>query len=650
MKKIIGIDLGTYNTLVVYSSDNNIEFVKHHSTCNHSKHESLESTKEMPSFLFIDDDGTISMVGEDAKKMICTKPNNVIWGLKRLMGKTWNALATNNELTRFQFTIEPDPENGRCIVNVNNHLFPIDALITELCKKIYSDLIESGIDDYDEVVVTIPCYYSAFCQSELINALINAGFEKEKIKTISEPAAAAIAYGLNLANDRSYNACLFDIGCGTTDISIGKIFKDQQTEEIKFDCLSMIGSRLGGMDMDDCLLQIVYTKAGIEPETLNKNEETILRKRVEEAKCQLSYQKTTSILLGDLETKTNSDILVFCQQDLINVFSAITAECRDLLSWCLLSGKWSERDIDCFLLVGGPTISPVFKNLFLDVFDTNETVIAQINSLYNQTNNSSKINRMTATGIGAVMSAQVIEREVFGFGIESLRFLDGHTIEYYPEILIPDNSFLPATSKPYVIPWHSSLGFYDLKILQFVPDKNAERNNGRYQFIGVYKIHTRFPFSQLAIQMTVNSNKQLVTRIWDLFDSNVYEFEGFQSSYNEISIPYPVVRQLPENNMERINLNKAVIDTEEITSLAQDLLIKLESKKEKGVLPELIEKLIANVNNQLSSDERNHVTLFNQLVCCVHNSHIRGVLSNQEQREFETALFDYEANLLNLGK
>ena len=264
MKKIIGIDFGTYNSLCVVNENGRIIIVRHNPESGLSEINNQEDSKEMPSFIYINNNGDVEKVGSEAKKMMSEKPGQVVWGLKRLLGKTYNQL--KNEIKRFLFDVEPDIQNGKCLISVNGKTWKPTELMKWLFVRIIQDLETQGIKDYDEVVISVPAYYTPASVSEIIKSAQDGGFEKEKIKTISEPVAGAIANGTCIGEKKS-KIFVFDMGCGTLDLSCGYIYK---TDDYHYDVLQNIGSRVGGIDIDDCLLRLICSKDRINKDKLGR--------------------------------------------------------------------------------------------------------------------------------------------------------------------------------------------------------------------------------------------------------------------------------------------------------------------------------------------------------------------------------------------
>ena len=117
----IGIDLGTYNSsAVIKSKQGTIEIVK---SLEEPKDKlsfinKQEKYKEFPSFISFNKDGSINEVGINSKEKAYSEPDFVVWGIKRLLGKTYTELKESGELDRFPYRIRPDRTNGQCLIAV----------------------------------------------------------------------------------------------------------------------------------------------------------------------------------------------------------------------------------------------------------------------------------------------------------------------------------------------------------------------------------------------------------------------------------------------------------------------------------------------------------------------------------------------------
>ncbi len=156
MKKTLAIDFGTYNSMAVYATkDGDISIIQHEDKAAYTEKEAL---KTMPSFVYVNEDGKVEFVGNKAKELAPEKPGNVVWGLKRLLGKTYNTLVSDGFIEKLDFSVEPEPENGKCILCFNaKHYFRPVELISHIFNQIQ---IKMEMTQNKELKTTIQDIYS----------------------------------------------------------------------------------------------------------------------------------------------------------------------------------------------------------------------------------------------------------------------------------------------------------------------------------------------------------------------------------------------------------------------------------------------------------------------------------------------------------
>ena len=135
----VGIDLGTYNSsAAVKSAQNTVEIIKSSAEKSRTTHfiNQEEQYKEFPSFIAFNKDGSISEVGINGKERAYDEPEFVVWGVKRLLGKSYMELKETGELDRFPYRIRPDRTNGQCVVVIGDKSYTPTQLCSEIFKKI----------------------------------------------------------------------------------------------------------------------------------------------------------------------------------------------------------------------------------------------------------------------------------------------------------------------------------------------------------------------------------------------------------------------------------------------------------------------------------------------------------------------------------
>src|SRR5438034_1883394 len=274
MAKVVGIDLGTTNSLVAYVKDSVPVVIRDHS-----------GDGLVPSVVSLADDGTI-YVGREAQRRLLTDANRTVYSVKRFMGKGLDDI--RDEARLFPFRISGE-RGGVVRIGLGEREFTppeISAFILrELKHRAEAFFADQGdVDsDVDRAVITVPAYFNDAQRTATRDAGRIAGLDVLRI--INEPTAASLAYGLDKRH--SGLIAVYDLGGGTFDISILRV------EDGVFQVLSTNGdTHLGGDDIDLLLMHKVLAEVGWS-QTAEKVQE--IRKAVIAAKWDLSDRDETEI-------------------------------------------------------------------------------------------------------------------------------------------------------------------------------------------------------------------------------------------------------------------------------------------------------------------------------------------------------------------
>ena len=275
MGKIVGIDLGTTNSVVAIT-----EAGKPTVLINE------DGDRTTPSVVAWEDSGDV-LVGRSAKRQALTNPTRTVYSAKRLIGKKFSDLKGSDKLP---YKVEAKDNGDVAIVVGDKRLSPeeVGANVLRKLKKVAEDYLG---EEVTEAVITVPAYFNDAQRQATKDAGKIAGLDVKRI--INEPTAAALAYGLGSKEDKTI--AVYDFGGGTFDISILELSEDL------VEVLSTNGdSELGGDDIDHTLMDYVVAEfkkdSGID---LSKDKSSVQRVReaVEKAKIELSSKLETSINL-----------------------------------------------------------------------------------------------------------------------------------------------------------------------------------------------------------------------------------------------------------------------------------------------------------------------------------------------------------------
>jgi molecular chaperone DnaK len=276
MGKIIGIDLGTTNSVVAVMEGGKPTIITN-----------PEGSRITPSVIAINDKGE-RLVGQVAKRQAITNPTNTVYSIKRFMGRKFNEV--EEETREVPFEVLP-ADNGDVRVKIRDKLHAPPEISAMVLRKL-KEAAEAHLGEpVTAAVITVPAYFNDAQRQATKDAGQIAGLKVERI--VNEPTAAALAYGLEKKKDETI--AVFDFGGGTFDISILEV--GEGVVEVK----STNGNtHLGGDDLDQRLIDWIVSEfkrdQGID---LSQDKMALqrLKEAAEKAKCELSSTTETEINL-----------------------------------------------------------------------------------------------------------------------------------------------------------------------------------------------------------------------------------------------------------------------------------------------------------------------------------------------------------------
>lgn len=349
-ERIIGIDLGTTNSLVAYMHGDSPAII------------SNKYTKEriVPSVVYFGEDFT-PIVGTGAKELLSEHPDRVVYSVKRLMGRSFSDV--REELPRLNYRISESESERVCKIEISNgketrYFTPIEisAMILRELKRWADDYFEEPVT---KAVITVPAYFNDAQRQATKDAGKLAGLEVLRI--VNEPTAAALAYGLD--KTKNGTIAVYDLGGGTFDISILKL------EDGIFDVLSTNGdTHLGGDDLDQALL------AAMAEEIQEALKFDIFSNAQIKQRLRLECERVKRELTDKPEAVLHVDI---CGQDFKRKISReefeqiilpVVERTKQPCLKALKDAGLSASEIDAVVLVGGSTRTPFVKKFVSEVF------------------------------------------------------------------------------------------------------------------------------------------------------------------------------------------------------------------------------------------------------------------------------------------
>jgi Fe-S protein assembly chaperone HscA len=417
MGRIVGIDLGTTNSLVAYT-----DATTGQPKCIPGPYGSTLC----PSVVSLDPDGSI-IVGEAARRRLLTQPERTIYSVKRLMGR--GPADIQSELELFPFRIDPASKNVIRVMLGDKFFTPpeISAFILRELKNWAEAFFGEPVD---RAVITVPAYFNDAQRQATKDAGKIAGLEV--LRLVNEPTAAALAYGLH--EKQRGRVAVYDLGGGTFDISVLKLISTSEGDI--YQVLSTNGdTHLGGDDIDNLLQAFVH-------ELILQNDEIDfsphgelaqeLRKALIDVKHQLSNSETATLRFP----LPNGSVFVreFTRGELEALIRQVVGRTMGPVKQALADAQLKPADIEEVVLVGGTTRTPLIRRTVQEFFARKP---------------HTELNPDEVVALGAAVQANILDR-----GVKNMLLLDvtplSLGIETYGGAvakIIPRNSTIPASAQ-----------------------------------------------------------------------------------------------------------------------------------------------------------------------------------------------------------
>ena len=443
VSKIVGIDLGTTNSLVA-TVDSGIPLVI----------ADAEGRRLTPSVVYFPGADQPPIVGQEANRVRLIRPAETAYSVKRLMGR--RAADITPEELRVTYPLNPGG-NGPVTIPMHGRELTPEEISAEILKQLKLAAEHYFGEPVNRAVITVPAYFNDAQRNATKQAGELAGFTVERI--LNEPTAAALAYGLDKLGEKSKIA-VYDLGGGTFDLSILEL-----TDGV-FQVLATNGNtRLGGDDLDRRLMDFLIEKiaaaggpklAEASADPRQTPDAAGLRSRIREAaeraKITLSAETQTEISLPFL-TPDFSFQLPFTRAELETLTRDIIARTRPHCFRALADAKLEAKALDQVILVGGQTRMPLVRQLVSDWFGCVEFAETRgslrLGADYHrpagpQLNTSQ--NPDEAVALGAAIQAEILSG-----GFKNVLLLDVTPLSLGIEtfgglmnVLIPRNSTIPV--------------------------------------------------------------------------------------------------------------------------------------------------------------------------------------------------------------
>jgi molecular chaperone DnaK len=566
MGKIIGIDLGTTNSVVAVMEGGDPKVITNE-----------EGGRTTPSVVAFEESGNV-LVGQIARRQSITNPENTIYSAKRFIGRKFEEV--EEERNRVPFNVVR-AANGDAHIEVRGKVYPppeISARVLMKLKKAAEDYLGEPVT---EAVITVPAYFNDSQRQATKDAGRIAGLDVKRI--VNEPTAAALAYGQAKGSTEEKMLAVYDLGGGTFDISILEV------AENVVEVISTNGdTALGGDDFDaivmNWLLEQFKKDTGLD---VSKDKLVMqrLKDAAEKAKIELSSANETDINLPFLTADASGPKHLQIKLSRAKFESMIGDLVQRSLEPCkkaLADGKKKIEDIDEVLLVGGSTRIPLVQQKVKEFFGKEP---------------SKGVNPDEVVGVGAAVQAGVLSGDVQDIVLVDVTplSLGIETLGGVMTTLIPRNTTIPTRKSETFTTAADNQSSVEVHVLQGERAMAGDnRPLGKFSLVGIPPAPRGVPQIEVTFDIDANgivnvsardkatSKEQriTITASSGLDDKDIEQMVGDAKKFEEED------KKRRDAVETRNALEAMVIQTEKLLSESGDKIPEAEKKEVEAALVE----------------------------------------------------------------
>lgn len=474
---IVGIDLGTTNSLVAFINPDKQPHV-------------INDTGKgvlVPSVVHFGPTGDV-LVGNEAKEYLITDPQNTVFSVKRLLGRSYHDIANYKDF--FSYKVIDDDTESLVKIKVGDKFYtPIElsALILKELKTRAEHALKTPVN---RAVITVPAYFNDSQRQATRDAGKLAGLDVLRI--VNEPTAASLAYGIGLDLEETKTIAVYDLGGGTFDVSV------LQIQSGIFEVLATNGDTfLGGDDFDRIIVDYWIEKNNLNKAEVIANSELAqqLRLKAEEAKKAFAHQSLFNEKIGE----------IWCTLDRNTFEQLIMPKVQQTITSCqnaLKDAKLTIGDIDEVVMVGGSTRTALVKKMVAEFFGRPV---------------HDELNPDEVVALGAAIQADILagnRKDILLLDVTPLS-LGIETMGGLMDVIIPRNSKVPTKGgRQYTT---SIDGQVNMKIAVYQGERDLIRENRKlaeFNLKGIPSMPAGFP--KVDINFLLNADGILTIQAIEL--------------------------------------------------------------------------------------------------------------------------------------